>query len=62
MVTRVSSLGVKRPGCEADHSPPSSADVKEYVELYLHSYNTLFGIVLNKSREITFFTFNLYLA
>jgi hypothetical protein len=23
------SLGVKRPGCEADHSPPSSAEVKE---------------------------------
>jgi hypothetical protein len=27
------SLGVKRPGCEADHSPPSSAGVKECVEL-----------------------------
>jgi hypothetical protein len=23
------SLGVKRPGCEGDHSPPSSAEVKE---------------------------------
>jgi hypothetical protein len=34
------SLGVKRPGHEADHSPPSSADVKEWVELYLHSPNT----------------------
>jgi hypothetical protein len=22
------SLGTKRPGCEADHSPPSSAEVK----------------------------------
>jgi hypothetical protein len=33
------SLGVKRPGCEADHSPPSSAEVKECVELYLHSPN-----------------------
>jgi hypothetical protein len=30
-------LGVKRPGREADHSPPSSAKVKEWVELYLHS-------------------------
>jgi len=28
---------VKRPGREADHSPPSSAEVKECVELYLHS-------------------------
>jgi len=24
---------------EADHSPPSSAEVKEWVELYLHSPN-----------------------
>jgi hypothetical protein len=29
------SLGVKRPGREADHSPPSSVEVKECVELYL---------------------------
>jgi len=34
------SLGVKRPGREADHSPPSSAEVKECVELYFHSPNT----------------------
>jgi hypothetical protein len=34
------SLGVKRVGCEADHSLPSSAEVKEWVELYLHSPNT----------------------
>jgi hypothetical protein len=27
-------------GHEADHSPPSSAEVKEWVELYLHSLNT----------------------
>jgi hypothetical protein len=36
----VISLGVKRSRCEADHSPPSSAEVKECVELYLHSPNT----------------------
>jgi hypothetical protein len=35
-VPGVFSLGVKRPGHEADHSPPSSAEVKECVELYLH--------------------------
>jgi hypothetical protein len=40
MGTRALSLGVKRPGCEADHSPPSSAEVKEWVELYIHSPNT----------------------
>jgi hypothetical protein len=34
------SLVVKRPRREADHSPPSSAEVKECVELYLHSPNT----------------------
>jgi hypothetical protein len=27
-------------GREADHSPPSSAEVKEWLELYLHSPNT----------------------
>jgi hypothetical protein len=26
-------------GREADHSPPSRAEVKEWVELYLHSPN-----------------------
>jgi hypothetical protein len=34
------SLGVRRPGHEANHSPPSSAEVKEWVELYLHYPNT----------------------
>jgi hypothetical protein len=29
MGKRASSLGVKWPECEADHSPPSSAKVKE---------------------------------
>jgi hypothetical protein len=33
-------LGIKRPGREADNSPPSSAEVKECVQLYLHSPNT----------------------
>jgi hypothetical protein len=34
------SLRVKLPGREADHSPPSSAEVKEWVEVYLHSPST----------------------
>jgi hypothetical protein len=29
-----------RPGREADHSSQSAAEVKEWVELYLHSPNT----------------------
>jgi hypothetical protein len=41
------SLGVKRPVREADHSPPSSAEVKECLELYLHSPIGLNGIVLS---------------
>jgi hypothetical protein len=34
------SLGVKRAGREADHSPPSSAEVKECVELHFYSPST----------------------
>jgi hypothetical protein len=34
---RVSFPGVKRPGRGVDHPPPSSARVKERVELYLYS-------------------------
>jgi hypothetical protein len=34
------SLGIKRLGREADRSPPSSSEVKEWVELYLYSPNT----------------------
>jgi hypothetical protein len=34
------SLGVKRPGLEVNHSVPSSAEVKECVELYLDFPNT----------------------
>jgi hypothetical protein len=37
------SLGVKRPELESDHSPPSSAEIKECVELYLNSPNTSSG-------------------
>jgi len=34
------SLGVERQGRAADYSPPSSAEVKERVEQYLHTPNT----------------------
>jgi hypothetical protein len=33
------SLGVKRPGREADHSLPSSAKDSECMEVYLHFSN-----------------------
>jgi hypothetical protein len=41
------SLEVKRPGRETDHSPPSIAEVKKCVELYLHSLIRLHGVVLS---------------
>jgi len=40
------SLGVKRPGREADHSSPPSAEVKG-VELYPHSPIRLHGMLLS---------------
>jgi len=39
-IPRTLSLEVRRPGHEADHTPTSSAEVKECVELYLLSPNT----------------------
>jgi len=48
------SLGVKRPVREADHSPPSSAEIRECVELYLHSPIRLHGVVLSYSTGTTF--------
>jgi hypothetical protein len=39
LVPKDLSLGVKRLGREAGHSPPSSVKVKECVELYLNSPN-----------------------
>jgi hypothetical protein len=55
------SLGVKRPRCEADHSPPSSAEVKKCVELYLHSPIHLHGAVLKLSAGTTLPYFYFYI-
>jgi len=58
-------LGVKRPGLEADHSLPSSTEIKECVELYLHSSNTpSWRCAQLKHRDnfnVTFFTFKITL-
>jgi hypothetical protein len=43
-------LGIKRPGREADHSPPSSAEVKQCVELYLYSPIRLHVVVLSSAQ------------
>jgi hypothetical protein len=42
-------LGVNRPEREADHSPSSSVEVKECVELYIHSPIRFHGAVLKLS-------------
>jgi hypothetical protein len=54
--------GVKRPRREADRSPISCAEVKECVELYLHSPSTPSwrGIQFKKSTDNFPFTFYLY--
>jgi hypothetical protein len=39
------SLGVKWQGRVANHPPPSSAEVKECLELYLHSPIRLHGVL-----------------
>jgi hypothetical protein len=44
-------------GREADHSPPSGAEVKEWVELYLHSPVRLHSVVLSYGEHRDNFTF-----
>jgi hypothetical protein len=46
-VPGVLSLMGKRPGSEADQSPPTSAQVKKTVGLYIHSTIRLHGVVHN---------------
>jgi hypothetical protein len=55
-------LEVKRPGCEADHTPSSSAEVKECVELCLHSSNTSSwrGDLLKRRDNFTFYLYFTY--
>jgi hypothetical protein len=53
------SLGVKRPGREADYSTSSSTKVKECVELYLHSPIRLHGVVISLRKHRDNFTFTL---
>jgi hypothetical protein len=61
MGTRGYFPGGKAAGREADHSTPSSAEVKECVDLYLHSPNTPSwpGAQLKKHRDNFTFIFNL---
>jgi hypothetical protein len=45
------SLGVKRPGIEADHSPPSSAEVKNEWSYTSTPPIRLHGVVLSQAQE-----------
>jgi hypothetical protein len=56
------SLGVKWLGRETDHSPPSSAEVKECVELYIHSPQYAFMVwCLFKARgQLYLYQFNTF--
>jgi hypothetical protein len=47
MSTGGSFPGVKRQGREAGHSPPTSAEVKKNVDLYIHSPLRFHGVMLN---------------
>jgi hypothetical protein len=46
MAIAVLSLGVKRPGHEADHSPPASTEVKK-IWICISTPVRLYGVVLN---------------
>jgi hypothetical protein len=50
-VSEALSLELKRPGRESDLSPSSSAEVKECMELYLHSPVRLHNVVLIKKAQ-----------
>jgi len=52
-VSRALSLGVMQPGREADHSSPSTAKVKEFVELYSTYSKRLRVVILRKTRTGT---------
>jgi hypothetical protein len=46
-VTPAVPAGTKQPGRETDQSPPTSADVKKYVDLYILSPIRLYGVLHN---------------
>jgi hypothetical protein len=59
--------GVKWPGLSVDHPPPSSAEVKESVELYIYSssgpsrVNFMYSIsIYNTSHRLKCYTFGLW--
>jgi hypothetical protein len=59
--TRGSFPGGKAAGREADHSPASSAEVKEWVELYLPSPNTPLWRGAQHRYNLTFYLLNIFI-
>jgi hypothetical protein len=53
-VPGASSLGAKRPGREADHSPPSVAEVKNAWIYASHPSTRLHGVVLDQEKNVDF--------
>jgi hypothetical protein len=53
--SRVSVPGFKRPGRGFDHPPPSSAEVKERVELYVYSPSGPSWPVLGRTLPLVFY-------
>jgi hypothetical protein len=56
-VPRPLSLGVKRPGRESDHSPPSSAEVKTAWNYTSNSPIRLYGVVIIKKAQRQFYLY-----
>jgi hypothetical protein len=54
----VSFLGVKRPGRGVNPPPPSSAEVKERVELYLYSPSELSWSVVGSTLPLSWIFFD----
>jgi hypothetical protein len=55
------SLGLKLLGREADHSRPSSAEVKKCLELHLHSPIRLHGEMLSEAQRQLYLLCTMYI-
>jgi len=61
MATGAVALGIKRPGREADHSPPSSIEVKKNAWTYTSIFPTrVHSVYLAKHRNEFTFAFKIY--
>jgi hypothetical protein len=49
--TSLRFTSLMQPRREAEHSPPSRAEIKNRQDIYLHTPIHLYGVVLNKHKE-----------